>query len=163
MTREKCMSEIYTTDWIRYFIEIAEAASRKSHCVSRSVGSVIVKNKQVLATGFNGVPSGFPHCDICYAGERVSGHGLDDLPCLHAEENALIQCAKKVSDGTVGATIFCTTMPCNRCLRMIIQAGIQKVYFRDLYSLNQNGEKLRQYLITEAFKVNGFTIMQVDL
>lgn len=152
--------EIYTVEWIRYFMEIADAASRKSSCLSRNVGAVIVKNKQILSTGFNGVPSGFPHCGVCFGGERVSGHGLDELPCLHAEENAIIQAAKKVSDGCEGAVMFATSTPCNRCLRMAIQAGIQKVYFRDLYTLNKEGEKLRQYLVTEAFKVNNFMLLE---
>ena len=157
---KKMTDEIYTQRWVSYFMDIAEAASRKSNCVSRKVGAVIVKNKQILATGFNGVPSGFPHCNVCYGGERVSGHGLEVLPCCHGEMNALIQCAKKVSDGTDGATLFCTSMPCNDCLKAIIQAGIRQVFFRDIYYLDKEGEKLRQYLITEAYKVNGFTMLE---
>ena len=154
--------ESYSGSWLNYFMDIADAASRKSHCISRNVGAVIVKDKQILSTGFNGLPSGFPNCSLCYGGERVSGHGLSDLPCVHAEANAILQCSKKVSDGTKGAVMFCTNMPCNDCLKLIIQAGIVGVYFREPYYLPEQGERLREYLVLEAMKVNGFAVMQVE-
>ena len=150
-----------TVDWVNYFAEIARAAARKAHCPNRKVGAVIVKDKQIISTGFNGVPSGFPHCSICYDGERSSGSGLDNLPCLHAEENAIIQAAKRVSESLVGATMICTNFPCNSCLRMIIQSGIERVYYLEDYHLDEEGEQLRQYLVVTANQVNGFFIARV--
>jgi dCMP deaminase len=144
-----------STHKIEYFRKITKAVASGSRCLSRQVGAVIVKDKRILATGYNGLPAGFNHCSVCYGGERVSGHGLDKLPCIHAEENALIQCAKY---GTAcdNCVMFVTTMPCNVCLKKIIGAGIRKVYVLEPYYLDHEGEKLRQDLLSEAKDVMGF-------
>ena len=76
-------------EWINYFLRIVNAVRDKSHCSRRKVGAVLVRDKRILATGYNGVPVKYPHCNICYGGERQSGYNLDKLPCVHAEINAL--------------------------------------------------------------------------
>ncbi len=145
-------------NWNDYFINLAKMVSMKSNCCRRGVGAVLVKEKRVIATGYNGVPSGFPHCEKCYGGDRVSGHGLDDLPCEHAEKNCLLQCSK-YGISSKGTIMYCTNMPCNTCLKAIISAEIQKVIYEEEYHLNDNkAEALRQYLLSEACSANGFTV-----
>ena len=63
-----------------YFRKITKAVASGSRCLSRQVGAIVIKDKRVIATGYNGLPAGFNHCSVCYGGERVSGHGLDKLP-----------------------------------------------------------------------------------
>ncbi len=153
------MSDIgFPEHWVDYFFNITEAVRQKSHCPNRKVGAVIVKDKYIIATGYNGVPSKFPHCDVCYGGERVSGHGLDKLPCLHAEENAIIQCAKR-GISCDGAMMFVSITPCNICVRKIIQAGIRTVYAKEIYYMDGDDEKLRLYLLENAKEVSGFRMI----
>ena len=144
--------------WIEYCLAITDAARQKSHCVRRKVGAVIFKDKYIVATGFNGVPSGFDHCSVCYGGERVSGHGLDGLPCIHAEENAVAQCARR-GVSCEGGIMFVSIMPCNRCLLKAIQAGIKAIYCHEAYYLDSKGEALRMYILDQAKRVNGFKMV----
>ncbi len=115
-------------DWPVYFMDIAERVARRSTCNRRAVGAVIVKQKRILTTGYNGAPSGMAHChDVgCL---MVDGHCVRTL---HAEQNALIQAAH-FGVSTEGAEIYITCSPCLTCAKMIINAGIQKVWYRDGY------------------------------
>ncbi len=120
-----------------YFSEIADLVSTRSTCLRNHVGAVIVKDGQILSTGYNGAPKGLPHCDElggCLR-ERLgvkSGERHELCRGLHAEQNAIIQAAYhgvSVKD----AKIYCTTRACSICTKMIINAGITEVIFIEEY------------------------------
>jgi len=122
--------------WDEYFMETAFLVSQRSSCTHRKVGAVIVKDKRILATGYNQPPSGFPHCDEigCIRDdlEITSGEYQEVCYGLHAEQNALMQAAK-FGIRTDGAFIYVTHQPCSVCARLIINAGIKKVIYRNPY------------------------------
>jgi dCMP deaminase len=112
------------------------------------VGALLVKDRNILATGYNGVPSGISHCDMsgCLR-ERLkvpSGERHELCRGLHAEQNAIIQAAKHGTN-IDGATLYCTTMPCIICTKMIINAGIKKVIYGEGYA-----DDLAREMIAEA-------------
>ena len=114
--------------WDRYFMDIAHVVSSRSTCPRKHVGSVIVRDKTILSTGYNGSVRGLPHCDEV-------GHMMVDGHCvrtIHAEVNALIQAAK---NGTRvdGATIYVTASPCWSCFKSICNAGIARIVFDEFY------------------------------
>jgi dCMP deaminase len=123
--------------WDEYFMGIAKLTSERSTCLRRKVGAVIVRDKQVIATGYNGAPKGIAHCDekggclrekLCVpSGER---HEL--CRALHAEQNAIIQAATS-GQSIEGATIYITHQPCVICAKMIINAGIRKIVVNEGY------------------------------
>lgn len=118
--------------WDEYFLMLAKLAATRSTCLAFPVGAVIVKNKQVLATGYNGPPSGSAHCTaqgFCYSG-LSSCDARRDLPsrAIHAEANAIAQAAKH-GIATDGASIYVTLEPCLSCLKLVISAGIREVYY----------------------------------
>ncbi|SHH40981.1 deoxycytidylate deaminase [Thermosipho atlanticus] len=121
--------------WDEYFSKIAKLIASRSTCFHRKVGAVIVKDKRILATGYNQPPSGFPHCDSigCIRDDMGIESGKNQEICyaLHAEQNALMQAAK-FGISTNGATIYVTHKPCSVCARLLINAGIKKVvYLKD--------------------------------
>ncbi len=122
--------------WDEYFMSIADLVSQRSTCLRRKVGAVIVKDKNILATGYNGPPSGFPHCEEigCLREELGIPSGQRHELCrgLHAEQNAIIQAAKH-GISINGSIIYCTHMPCVICIKMIINSGIKEVVFREGY------------------------------
>ena len=118
--------------WHEYFIMMAKLAATRSTCLAFPVGAVIVKDRQVLATGYNGSPSGSAHCTaqgFCYPGldSCDSPSGLPSR-AIHAEANAIAQAAKH-GISTHGASIYVTLEPCLYCLKLIISAGIREVFY----------------------------------
>mgnify|MGYP006285300983 FL=1 len=118
--------------WDEYFLMLAKLAATRSTCLAFPVGAVIVNNKQVLATGYNGPPSGSEHCisqGFCYPG-LPSCDASKDLPsrAVHAEANAIAQAAKH-GIATTGASIYVTLEPCLSCLKLVMSAGIREVYY----------------------------------
>ncbi|MDR3225054.1 MAG: cytidine/deoxycytidylate deaminase family protein [Clostridiales Family XIII bacterium] len=123
--------------WDAYFMGIAKLTAERSTCLRRKVGAVIVQDKQIVATGYNGAPKGIAHCDekggclrekLCIpSGER---HEL--CRALHAEQNAIIQAATS-GQSIEGATIYITNQPCSICAKMIINAGIRKIIVNEGY------------------------------
>ncbi|NIS74831.1 MAG: cytidine deaminase [Deltaproteobacteria bacterium] len=135
-------------DWDTYFMEMARLAGRRSTCLRRQVGAVVVKDKRVLATGYNGVPSKIAHCDVvgCLR-EKLnvpSGERHELCRGLHAEQNAIIQAALH-GVPIQGATLYCTNLPCIICAKMIINAGIGKIYYLDGYA-----DELTREMLLEA-------------
>ena len=123
--------------WDEYFMEMAKLAARRSTCLRRQVGAVIVQDKHVIATGYNGAPKGIPHCAElggCYREKNniPSGERHELCRALHAEQNAIIQAAT-YAQGVDGATIYITHQPCVICAKMIINAGIQRIVVNDGY------------------------------
>jgi len=123
-------------DWINYFIKFAELAGKRSTCIRRSVGAVIVKNNRILATGYNGVPSGVEHCDKvgCLRNDLNIPSGQNHELCrgVHAEQNAILQAARN-GVSIDNADLYCCTKPCIICTKLIINAGIKKVYYVNDY------------------------------
>lgn len=123
--------------WDQYFMDITSLVATRSSCLRRQVGAVLVKDRNILATGYNGVPSGITHCEVdgCLR-ERLgvpSGERHELCRGLHAEQNAIIQAAKHGTN-IDGATLYCTTMPCIICTKMIINAGITTVIYGEGYA-----------------------------
>jgi dCMP deaminase len=123
--------------WDQYFMDIVGLVSKRSTCVRRKVGAVLVRDKRILSTGYNGAPSGLRHClDIGCLRKQMkipSGERHELCRGLHAEQNAIIQAALH-GVSTKGATMYCTNHPCIICSKMIINSGIKKVIYRDGYS-----------------------------
>ena len=133
--------------WDAYFMEITNLVSQRSTCSRRRVGAVLVKDKRILATGYNGAPSGLPHClDVGCLREQnniPSGERHELCRGLHAEQNVIIQAAR---DGIPirGATLYCTTRPCVICAKMIINANIVVVYYEEGYADELADQMLRE-------------------
>jgi dCMP deaminase len=122
--------------WEEYFMEIARLVARRSTCLRRQVGAVLVKDKNILATGYNGTPSGLRHCSEVGCLRQLynvpSGQRHELCRGLHAEQNAIIQAAKH-GINISGSMLFCTNTPCVICSKMIINAGILQVVFLEGY------------------------------
>ena len=124
-------------DWDHYFMQMAELTAQRSTCLRRHVGAVIVKDKHIIATGYNGAPRGIAHCDEkggCLR-EKLgvpSGERHELCRALHAEQNAIIQAAT-LGQIIEGATIYITNQPCVICAKMIINAGIDRIVVKDGY------------------------------
>ncbi|MBE0430018.1 MAG: cytidine/deoxycytidylate deaminase family protein [Thermoleophilia bacterium] len=122
--------------WDEYFFQIAQQVATRSTCMRRQVGAVLVKDKRILSTGYNGAPRGIVHCiDAGCLREQMrvpSGERHELCRALHAEQNAIVQAALhgvKIE----GSTLYCTHQPCSLCAKMIINAGIVEVYFNEGY------------------------------
>jgi len=115
--------------WDEYFMNIARAVASRSTCSRRSVGALVVKDKRILATGYNGAPAGLRHCDHTGDADMRDGHCARST---HAEQNAIVQAAKY---GTPidGATVYCTDQPCLTCAKLLVNAGVRRVVFEGRY------------------------------
>lgn len=122
--------------WDEYFMEMAEVAEKRSTCIRRKVGAVIVKDRRIMATGYNGVPTGIQHCGQrgCLRDELKVPSGQRHELCrgLHAEQNAIIQAAH-LGQSIAGGTLYCTNQPCVICAKMIINAGIERIVIKEGY------------------------------
>jgi dCMP deaminase len=134
--------------WDEYFLGIAELVSKRSTCLRRSVGAVLVKDKRVLATGYNGVPSKIRHCsEVGCIREKLnvpSGERHELCRGLHGEQNAFLQAALH-GTSVKDATIYSTTQPCVICAKMLINAGIKEIVIRGDYP-----DKMAKDLLREA-------------
>lgn len=117
-----------------YFMEIATVVAKRSTCLRNQVGALFVKNKRILATGYNGAPAGIKHCDeVGCAREGVASGTRHELcRAVHAEQNAIIQAAIH-GVSIEGATLYCTHQPCILCAKMMINARIHTVVYRQSY------------------------------
>ncbi len=125
--------------WDEYFLDITLAVSRRSTCLRAQVGAIIVKDKRILTTGYNGAPKGLPHC-LDAGCEIVDGHCVRSL---HAEQNAIIQAALH-GVSLDGGTIYTTHQPCATCAKMIINAGLTRVVYVGHYPDEVSLKYLRQ-------------------
>ena len=122
--------------WDEYFMEVAEVVSKRATCLRRNVGAVVVKDKRILATGYNGAPTGLPHCaEVGCLREKLgipSGERIEICRGLHAEQNALIQAAR-YGIPLDGSTVYTTLEPCITCAKMLVNAGIKRVVYSEPY------------------------------
>ncbi len=130
-----------------YFMEIASVVAKRSTCLRNQVGAVIVRDKRILATGYNGAPRGLAHClDIGCIREQndiPSGERHELCRAVHAEQNAILQAAIH-GVSTENTTIYCTHQPCILCTKMMINAGIKRVVYANQYPDTEALEFLRQ-------------------
>jgi len=144
--------------WDEYFMEITRLVSERSTCLRRKVGAIIVKDKRIISTGYNGAPKGLAHClDVGCLRERMgvpSGERHELCRGVHAEQNAIIQAAGSGASMT-GATIYCTDSPCSTCSKMIINAGIVRLVLGARYP-----DKLGEDLIREAGLETAYLIQE---
>lgn len=145
-------------------MQIAHLVKSRATCPRRSVGAVIVRDKRVIATGYNGAPRGLPHCpeggpDHDWPlGCMRAGHCIR---ALHAEQNALLQAAQ-VGVSCEGATVYVTCQPCNNCAKMIINAGIRRVIYEGDYP-DEFSKELFRFSEMEVLRWNGEGLEPVDL
>ena len=135
-------------DWDTYFMEIARVVATRSTCLRRQVGAVIVKEKRLLTSGYNGSPRELAHCAevgcIRQASGVASGERHELCRGLHAEQNAIIQAALH-GVAIEGAKIYCTHQPCSACTKMILNAGLKEIIYENEYN-----DPLSQQLVSEA-------------
>jgi len=134
--------------WNEYFMKIAELVASRSTCLRRKVGAIIVRENQILSTGYNGAPKGVPHCEDvgCLRTKMKVPAGERHELCrgVHAEQNAIIQAA--VNGVSVkGGTMYCTHQPCSICAKIIVNAEIKNVYIADSYP-----DKLAESMFADA-------------
>ncbi len=155
---QKLMPQLSRPDWDEYFMRMAKVAALRSNCVKRKVAAVIVRDKRVISTGYNGTPRGTRNCfeGGCPRCNQLadSGTQLDDCLCSHGEENAITQAAYhgvSVKDGV----LYTTFSPCLTCTKMIINSGIREVVYNLEYPLSDTSFQLLQEagLVCRQFKV----------
>lgn len=136
MIKAKRLEKFKRPSWDEYFIKLAKLVSERSTCLRRKVGAVLVKDKRILATGYNGAPSDLEHClDIGCLREKLkipSGERHELCRGLHAEQNALIQ-ASLYGINVKESALYSTNQPCIICAKMLINAGIKKIVIADGY------------------------------
>lgn len=134
--------------WDEYFLEVAHLVSKRATCLRRRVGAVLVKDKKILATGYNGAPSGLGHCiDIGCLREKLkipSGERHELCRGLHAEQNVILQAAL-YGISTKDSILYVTNQPCIICAKMLINAGIKEIAISAGYS-----DKLARKFLKEA-------------
>ncbi len=140
--------------WDEYFISIAEKASMRSTCPKAAVGAIVVKDNQIIGTGYNGAPSGLPHCSDIGCIE-INGHCSN---VIHAEINAIIHAQK--NNNVNGAILYCTYKPCFECCKIIINVGISKVKYRNNY-VDNRFKKTKYSNQNEYFKEVGITMEKI--
>jgi len=132
-------------DWDEYFMDIAHVVARRGNCSRRKVAAVVVKERRIISTGYNGTPRGIRNCcdggcRRC-AGDAPSGGDLGECICAHAEENAIVQAAYH-GIAVCGSTLYSTLSPCLMCVKMIINAGIAEVVYEDEYCFTEQARNL---------------------
>lgn len=142
------MKKMERPSWDDYFMEIARVVAKRSTCLRRRVGAVVVLEKRILTTGYNGAPTGLAHClEVGCLREKMgipSGERHELCRGLHAEQNAIIQAAVW-GISIKGATLYVTCQPCALCAKMLINAGIKKIVYEGEYP-----DELAMELLSEA-------------
>lgn len=135
--RESEGVELSRPSWAEYFMAITKMVAKRSTCLRREVGAILVKEKRILATGYNGAPAGLKHCAEvgCLREDTSVPSGTRQELCrgLHAEQNVIIQAAYH-GIPISGATLYCTNKPCVICSKMIINAGVKRIYYEEGYN-----------------------------
>ena len=142
--------------WDQYFMTITRQVAERSTCTRAKVGAVIVRDKNILATGYNGSPAGLPHCyDAgCLVYRSTTPAGELEENCfrtIHAEINAITQAAKNGA-AIRGADIYITHTPCTHCFKVLINTGIRRIFYEKAYKLHTL-EELRRYAEVELIEV----------
>jgi dCMP deaminase len=138
--------------WDEYFLDLATTTATRATCVRRHHGSVIVKGRRIVATGYNGGPSGYPHCDAGGCPRATSdapqGHDYERCIAIHAEANALLFSSPEERDG---ATIYITGAPCFGCAKLIANSGVREVVAAG--GRYEGWDEVRDFLLTSGVRV----------
>jgi len=139
--------------WDRYYMDIARAVATRSNCRRRRVGALIVVDKAIIATGYNGTPIGVQNCSEggcprC-ASDAPPGAGYDTCVCVHAEQNSIALAARH-GNATAGGTLFTTLRPCFGCAKEAVQAGLRELVFAEPYAYPPDLEQVYQRLIAQS-------------
>lgn len=138
--------------WDEYFMGFAAAASRRATCDRKHVGAVIVVDKQVVATGYNGSVRGMPHCDD-------AGHDMESGHCvrtIHAEMNAIAQAASR-GVAVEGSSIYTTASPCWDCFRVLVNAGIRRFLYAEPYREGEHQKRIDEVAKNLGLEVKAFS------
>jgi dCMP deaminase len=136
--------------WEQYFMDIAQTVSSRATCDRKHVGAVIVRDRTILSTGYNGSVIGMPHCDD-------EGHDLVNNHCVrtvHSEQNAICQAAKN-GVAVDGADMYINTFPCWQCFKIMANSGIRRVYYLDAYRTDER--------VLKAAEKTGVELIQVKV
>ena len=133
----------------QYFMKIAEVVSLRSTCIKRKVGAVLIKDSHILSTGYNGAPAGFNHCtpETCVRKDLEPGNQPELCRGVHAEINCIIQAAIHGTSIKGETTLYSTTFPCMSCLKLIINAGIKKLVYKEDYNMEN---KVKEEMVKES-------------
>lgn len=144
--------------WETYFMNICEVVASRANCKRRKVGSLLVRDNRIIATGYNGTPTGLPNCleGGCHrcSGDALAGQGYDECVCVHAEENVLLECAR-LGIATDQTSIYSTLQPCFSCLKNMKQAGIVSVRYKEIWQT----EAMSKNYFDVAMKFQGFGVV----
>jgi dCMP deaminase len=132
-----------------YFMKIAEVVSQRSTCTKRKVGAVLVKDAHIISTGYNGAPTGFKHCtsETCVRRNIKSGEKPELCRGVHAEINCIIQAAIHGTSINGKTTLYSTTFPCMSCLKLVINAGINRLVYKEGYNMEN---KVKEEMIKDS-------------
>lgn len=147
MKKQRMLPPVNRLSWDDYFLEVTKVVASRSSCLRRHVGAVLVKDKRILATGYNGAPSRIRHCFErgCLREKQGIPSGERQEICfgLHAEQNAIIQAALH-GVSIKGATLYCTHQPCITCSKMLINSEVEKIIFLGSYPDLLSAELLQE-------------------
>ena len=139
--------------WDEYFMNIAHEAAKRANCIRRQVGAIIVRDRIIVSTGYNGTPMGVRNCFdggcLRCLSDAAPGEGYDTCICVHAEENAIVLAARHGAS-TNGAILYSTLRPCFGCTKLCIQAGIKEVIYDQDFRYEPELEETYAALILEA-------------
>jgi len=132
-----------------YFMKIADVVSERSTCIKRKVGAVLIKDSHIVSTGYNGAPSGFSHCtpETCVRQNLKSGEKPELCRGVHSEINCIIQAAIHGTSIQGNTTLYSTHFPCMSCLKLIINARIKRLVYREEYNMEN---KIKKELLNES-------------
>lgn len=150
--------------WELYFLEIANLVAERSTCLRRQVGAIAVKDRRIIATGYNGQIKNAPHCKVCLREELgiPSGEREEICRAIHAEQNVIIQCAI-YGVSIKGSTLYCTTKPCITCFKMLVNAEIPHIlYLKPYHSTSYFKSLLKECCYEEiGYKIDGKQIYEL--
>ena len=152
----------------QYFMLLAVATRERAACLRRHVGAVLVADQRIIATGYNGTPTGFVNCEDggclrCAHPERYDqGRGYDVCTCVHAEQNAVLQAAK-LGYTVQGATCYTTLRPCFGCLKELYQAGVSGIRYLNPWSPGDPLEAEAYAALLSEMEQRGVAVTQLEL
>ena len=147
---------------------LAVATRERAACLRRHVGAILVSDQRIIATGYNGTPTGFPNCDEggchrCSNPEAYAeGRGYDVCICVHAEQNALLQAAR-LGYSAQGASCYTTLRPCFGCLKELYQGGVQAITYLNAWTPDEPTEAQAYGALLDEMRTRGVRIEQLEL
>src|ERR1700752_3155348 len=152
----------------QYFMLLAVATPERAACLPRHVGAVLVADQRIIATGYNGTPSGFPNCDeggchrCAHPDDYAEGRGYDVCICVHAEQNAVLQAAR-LGYSVQGSTCYSTLRPCFGCLKELYQAGVAGVRYLNPWIPSDPVEAEAYEALVAEMAARGVPVTQLEL